>query len=377
MIKMTKRQFTPEYKAKIVLEIIKEEKHISEIASREEISTKQLYSWKKEFTENASRVFSQTKIEKDAVQQMREKESKEQELMAKVGQLTIEVDWLKKKSAQVLGTDWEIKSGFKKCELLEVNRTSTYYEPVKPTQEEIEREELVKSRLDYWHTRMCYLGVRRLKIKLIQEDKLTVGRKLIKRYMDEMGIYAVYPKPNLSKKDKQHKIFPYLLRNISITKPNQVWAIDITYIKMGKSHMYLTAIIDWYSRFIVGFELSESLDTAPVLDAVKRAIATHGKPEIINSDQGSQFTSDDYVSLLNKNEIRQSMDGKARWVDNVIMERWFRSLKCDNIYISEYITPKALKYGIRDYVVEYNTERPHQSLGYMYPIQVFMTKKAA
>lgn len=123
-----------------------------------------------------------------------------------------------------------------------------YYEPAKPKQEEIEYEELIKSRIDYWHTKMCYLGVRWLKKKLEKEDKLIVGRKLIKRYMDEMGIYAVYPKPNLSRRDKQNKIYPYLLRNISIDKPNQVWAIDITYIKMGKSHMYLTAIIDWYSR---------------------------------------------------------------------------------------------------------------------------------
>jgi putative transposase len=155
---------------------------------------------------------------------------------------------------------------------------------------------------------MCYLGVRRLKKKLEEEDKLTVGRKLIKRYMDEMGIYAVYPKPNLSKRDNHHKIFPYLLRNISIIKPNEVWAIDITYIKMGKSHMYLTAIIDWYSRFIVGWELSDSLDTSPVLDAVKRAIATYGKPEIINSDQGSQFTSDDYVNHLQTEGIRMQAD---------------------------------------------------------------------
>jgi putative transposase len=224
---------------------------------------------------------------------------------------------------------------------------------------------------------MCYLGVRRLKKKLKEQDKLTAGRKLIKRYMDEMGIYAVYPKPNLSRRNKQHKIFPYLLRNISIIKPNQVWAIDITYIKMGKSHMYLTAIIDWHSRFIVGWELSDSLDTSPVLDAVKRAISTYGKPEIINSDQGSQFTSDDYVNHLQGEGIRQSMDGKARWVDNVIIERWFRSLKCDNIYINEYVIPKSLRQGIKDYVVEYNTERPHQSLEYMYPIQVFNGEKAA
>jgi putative transposase len=223
---------------------------------------------------------------------------------------------------------------------------------------------------------MCYLGVRRLVIKL-KESNILVGRKLVKRYMNEMGIYAVYPKPNLSKRNHKHKIFPYLLRNIAITAPNQVWAIDITYIKMGKSHMYLTAIIDWYSRFIIGWALSDSLDTAPVLDALKRAIDTYGKPGIINSDQGCQFTSSDYVVYLQNEGIAQSMDGKARWVDNVIIERWFRSLKCDNIYITEYLTPRGLRQGIANYILEYNTERPHQSLNYNYPAKVYATKIAA
>ena len=240
----------------------------------------------------------------------------------------------------------------------------------------MEREELLKSRLDYWHTKMCYLGVRRLRAKL-KEDGLQVGRKLIGRYMEEMGIYCIYPKPNLSKRNQAHKVFPYLLRNIAITTPNQVWAIDITYIKMGKSHMYLTAIIDWYSRYIVGWELSDTLDTAPVLKAVKSAIAAHGKPSIINSDQGCQFTSEEYTSYLEGEAIRQSMDGKARWVDNVIIERWFRSLKCDNIYINEYQVPRALRLGIAQYIVEYNTERPHQSFEYRTPYAVYNHKTAA
>lgn len=261
----------------------------------------------------------------------------------------------------------------RQCELLEINRTSVYYTAVIA---DLEREEQIKSRLDHWHTKMCYLGVRRLRAKL-REAGLHAGRKLIRRYMEEMGIYCIYPKPNLSKRNKEHKIFPYLLRNIAITTPNQVWAIDITYIKMGKSHMYLTAVIDWYSRYIAGWELSDTLDTAPVLQAVKSAIEAHGKPSIINSDQGSQFTGEEYTSFLQTEMIRQSMDGKARWVDNVIIERWFRSLKCDNIYINEYQTPYALRSGIAKYVVEYNTERPHQSFEYRTPQMVYTCKTAA
>lgn len=262
----------------------------------------------------------------------------------------------------------------RQCQLLEINRTSFYYTPKEPDRE---RENMIKNRLDYWHTKMPYLGVRKLRKKLRNKDKINVGRKLIKRYMDEMGIYAVYPKPNLSKRNKQHKVYPYLLRNLDIDRPNQVWAIDITYIKMGRSHMYLTAIIDWYSRYIVGWELSDTLDTAPILTSVKEAISRYGAPEIINSDQGSQFTSDLYTEYLKNENIRQSMDSKGRWIDNVAIERWFRSLKTENIYIHEYLTPRALRIGIRDYIQEYNTERPHQTYDYLTPQEVYLERKVA
>lgn len=256
----------------------------------------------------------------------------------------------------------------RRCELLEIPRTSRYN---KPAERDSERENAIKNRLDYWHTKMPYLGVRKLRDRLQKEDGIKAGRKLIKRYMDEMGIYAVYPKPNLSKRNQQHTIHPYLLRKMEIFLPNQVWAIDITYIKMSHGHMYLTAIIDWYSRFIVGWGLSDTLETAPVLAAVQKAMVMHGKPGIINSDQGCQFTSEEYTGLLKRYGIRQSMDGKARWVDNVIIERWFRSLKTENIYINEYATPRALRAGISAYITEYNHDRPHETFDYATPSEVY------
>jgi putative transposase len=224
---------------------------------------------------------------------------------------------------------------------------------------------------------MPYVGVRKLRKLLRDNDKLVAGRKLIKRLMDEMGIYVIYPKPNLSKPGKEHKKFPYLLRNKGIDFPNQVWALDITYIPMKYGHMYLTAIIDWHSRFIVGWALADTLDTVPVIDALSQAIERYGIPSIINSDQGSQFTSDAYINALKANGIRQSMDGKARWVDNVIIERWFRSLKTERVYINDYASPRELRTGIDEYVKEYNGIRPHESLSYDTPAAVYNSSFAS
>ena len=269
----------------------------------------------------------------------------------------------------------------RQCELLMLNRTGLYYKPKELSSGELARLEFIRQRIDFYNTKQCYLGAKKLAKKINREDRdlalkqgVTlgqVGKKLVRRLMREMGIFCVYPKPNLSKPGKQHKRFPYLLRNKAIFLPNQVWAVDITYIPMRRSHMYLTAIIDWASRFIVGWALSDTLEAAPVIESVKAAIERHGIPSIINSDQGSQFSSDGYIALLQSYGILQSMDGKARWIDNVVIERWFRSLKCDNIYINEYSTPKGLKIGIAEYIHEYNYERPHQSLDYSYPADVY------
>ncbi len=269
--------------------------------------------------------------------------------------------------------EWSGLTVKRRSELLGTARSSAYYEPAKPSAETIERERHIKKRLDFWHTKSPCFGVRKLRKLLREHDGTAVGRKLIKRYMDEMGIYAVYPKPRLSQPDKGHKL-PYLLRNMNIFLPNQVWAIDITYIPMTHGHMYLTVIIDWHSRFIVSWKLSDTLDAAPVLETVKSAIEKYGCPGVINSDQGSQFTSDAYKNLLKEQGIRQSMDGKARWVDNVIIERWFRSLKTEYVYINEYNSPKELRAGIRDYITAYNGLRPHQSHGYATPEQVYFGK---
>ena len=259
----------------------------------------------------------------------------------------------------------------RRCELLGIGRWTAYQKTKTPNPEKLEQEERLRQRIDYWHTQLPCCGARKLRRLLWDNDGLMAGRKLIKRLMEEMGIYAIYPKPNLSKAGKENKRFPYLLKNKTISFPNQVWAIDITYIPMKHGHMYLTAIIDWHSRFIVGWGLSDTLDTTPVIDVVKRAMERYGSPCIINSDQGCQFTSDAYTDFLKSSSIRQSMDGKARWVDNVLIERWFRSLKTEYVYINEYKSPRELRSGIGDYVQDYNYLRPHQNLDYGTPDTVF------
>ena len=256
-----------------------------------------------------------------------------------------------------------------------MTRSTVYREPKPEDASARQRMETIMGRIDYWHTTMPFLGTRKIAARLRGEG-YTVGRKLVRSYMQEMGIHAVYPKPNLSKRNFKESIVPYLLRNKVVSFPNQVWPIDITYIKMYHGHMYLTAVIDWFSRKIVGWTLSDTLDTRPVIEAVCNAVEGCGVPAILNSDQGSQFTSEEYRQLLKGLHIRQSMDGKSRWADNIMIERWFRSLKTELIYINEYRSPKELRAAIRSYIDEYNTVRPHEALDYATPEAVYQTSFA-
>ena len=258
----------------------------------------------------------------------------------------------------------------RQCELLGVTRSTVYYEAKPEDEEARQRKEAVMARIDYWHTTMPFLGTRKLAVQLRAEG-FAVRRKLVRSYMQEMGIHAVYPKPNLSKRSFKEAIVPYLLRNKVVSFPNQVWSIDITYIKLHHGHMYLTAVIDWFSRKIVAWTLSDTLDTRPVLEAVQNAVESCGVPAILNSDQGSQFTSEEYKRLLRELHIRQSMDGKSRWADNIMIERWFRSLKTELIYINEYRSPRELRMVSREYINDYNTRRPHEALDYATPEEVY------
>ncbi len=255
----------------------------------------------------------------------------------------------------------------RQTELLTINYSSLYYRPVDKAQEEI----VAMHAIDKIYTKWPSFGYRRITVKL-REQGSSVNRKRVQRLMRKMGIAGIHPGPNLSKRNKAHHTYPYLLRNMAIDRPNQVWSIDITYVPMKSGFMYLFAVIDWHSRYIVAWELSNNLDSSFVIRCLMKAFSKV-KPEIINSDQGCQVTSNKYVDLLKTNEIRISMDGRGRATDNIVIERFFRSLKYEKLYLVEYGTVKDLYEAIATFVTEYNNERPHQSLGYKYPSFVYQS----
>lgn len=264
----------------------------------------------------------------------------------------------------------------RQADLLEVNRSSVYRDP--PKERSISDEDLfLMRRIDELHTRHATWGYRMITKIIRRDDRILINRKKVRRMMRDMGVYTIYPKPNLSKRYHAQYIRPYLLRNLSITRPNQVWGIDITYIRMEKGFMYLFVILDWYSRRIVDFELSNTLEKTFVMACLTRALKTC-KPEIINSDQGGHFTNPDYIKLLEEADVKISMDGKGQALDNVRTERFFRTLKYDLIYTNEFASPKELRISINQYIHEYNTYRPHSSIGDFCPDDLyFKVQKSA
>jgi len=259
-----------------------------------------------------------------------------------------------------------------KCNLLSIKRSTLYYKPVRTKLCELELE--LKRKIDKIHLKYPFMGSRRIVDQLDTAGHHDVGRKRVQRLMRQMSIAAIYPRPNTSRPGKAHRIYPYLLRNLTIDHPNQVWAADITYIPMRKGFVYLVVIMDWYSRRILSWRLSNSLESTFCVEALQEAIARYGAPEIFNTDQGSQFTGDDFITELKTADIRISMDGRGRWVDNVFVERLWRSLKYEEVYLKAYETVPEARDGIGGWIKFYNYERRHQSLNRRTPDQVFNEK---
>lgn len=225
-------------------------------------------------------------------------------------------------------------------------------------------------RIDELYLQYPFLGSRRM-ATMLSENGARVNRKRVQRLMRQMGLAALGPKPKTSKPPPGHKVYPYLLRGLKIERPNQVWAADITYIPMGHGFLYLVAVMDWSSRAVLSWRLSNTMDTSFCIEAVEEALARFGKPEIFNTDQGGQFTSTAFTDVLKRHEIKISMDGRGRWMDNVFVERLWRSLKHEDIYLKGYTDGREAKAGISSWVTFYNTRRPHQALGGRTPMAVW------
>jgi putative transposase len=254
----------------------------------------------------------------------------------------------------------------RRCELLDVARSSAYYRAEPVSEEDLELMRLI----DEIHLRWPFYGSRRLRDEL-QERGHTVNRKRIQRLMRQMGLRALYPRQRTSQPGKGHKIYPYLLRGLSIERANQVWATDICYIPMAKGFMYLVAIMDWHSRRVLSWRLSNTLDTDFCIEALEEALQRFGTPDIFNTDQGAQFTSEAFTGLLKEHGIQISMDGKGRWVDNVFVERLWRSVKYEDVYLRAYETPTELRAGLARYFQFYNTRRRHSALDRRTPDAVY------
>jgi putative transposase len=254
----------------------------------------------------------------------------------------------------------------RRCALLDIARSSAYYRP-----EPVSEADLALMRLiDEIHLELPFYGTRRMRDEL-QERGHKVNRKRVQRLMRLMGLRALYPRRRTSQPGKGHKIYPYLLRGLSIERANQVWATDISFIPMAKGFMYLVAIMDWHSRRVLSWRVSNTMDTDFCIEALEEALQRFGAPEIFNTDQGAQFTSEAFTDVLKDHGIKISMDGKGRWIDNVFVERLWRSVKYEDVYLHAYETPTELRAGLARYFTFYNTRRRHSALDRRTPDAVY------
>lgn len=254
----------------------------------------------------------------------------------------------------------------RQCRLLDLNRSTAYYQPRAISEDDLELMRLI----DEIHLERPFLGTRRVRDELHDRGQL-VNRKRVRRLMRQMGLRALYPRPRTSAPGAGHVIYPYRLKGLTIDRPNQVWAADISYIPMARGFMYLVAIMDWHTRKVLSWRLSNTMDTAFCVDALEEALNRFGTPEIFNTDQGAQFTSEAFTGVLKAHEITISMDGKGRWMDNVFVERLWRTVKYEDVYLRAYETPKALQQGLEKYFRYYNSRRRHTALDRQTPDAVY------
>lgn len=401
-----RRQFSAEFKTKVVLELLEGSDTLNQIASKYDILPKMLLGWKKQFfsqrvmaspplrftRENAALVFEPAKAVKEYKDEIDELRKQNDDLAKALGKATVERDWLAGKLAgsvsssdrrQMIETGPQALSLSVQCRLLRLHRTGLYYQ----AHERFDSEDIViLNRMDEIYTESPFYGHRRIAGELHKQG-FVIGRHRVAKYMKVLGVKALYPhkKRSTSIKHPEHQIYPYLLNKSDITQANQVWCGDITYVGLHGGFAYLAVVMDWHTKKVLSWKLDTVMDASLSTAILQKAIETHGKPYIFNSDQGrhvakrnpaglkarGQYTLHQHIELLKNSGISISMNGKGRSSDNIAVERFFRSLKYENIYLKRYQTLKEAREGIKAYIEFYNTRRLHSSLGYDTPQNVY------
>ena len=375
---MSKRgkKYTADFKAKVVLELLSGELTLNQVSSKYGVTPKSLQEWKATFMSNASLAFDLDRAVSGYKADLTTKEKEVNELHRQLGKRTAELEWAAKK-LKSLGFEQKkslVESKLKtvpvvrQCELLSLNRSTHYYQSVA---DDGAKHELLKA-IDAVYSEVPFYGYRKVH-KSLRAQGYAVGMNRVRHYMREMGLKTIYPTKAVKTTiaNAAHHKYPYLLRDIEINRANQVWSTDITYLRLGGGFVYLAAVIDWHSKAILSHKISNTMDSTLVTDVLNEALSHYGKPDIFNTDQGSQYTSHEHTQLLVDNGIQISMDGKGRATDNIAIERFWRSAKHENVYLNEYKTVKALKAGMAEYIKFYNHERFHQTLNYQKPIEVY------
>ena len=369
-----KRTYTSAFKTKIVLEALREDKSIAELSVRYNITPKNIHNWKATFLSNAEIAMEPSKCVAEYKQAAKELNQQVADYAKKVGELTMEKEFLEGKLKSLALSDKKLMIDAKhilpinkQAELLSIARSTIYYKPVENTYKKSVLEQLKKI-----HDEISCYGYIKAHRQLL-EDGYSISENTVHKYRQALGIKAILAvkKPNLSLNNKEHAIYSYKLRDVEVSHSNQVWSTDITYIKTASGTVYLAAIIDWHSKAVLSWDISNTLDSSLVMRVLDDAIYKFGTPEIFNTDQGSQYTSYVHTKKLKDHGVIISMDGKGRATDNICIERFWRSAKCERIYLNEYRGLPDLRLDVADYIDFYNNRRFHESINYKKPMTFY------
>ncbi|MEZ5985235.1 MAG: IS3 family transposase [Hyphomonas sp.] len=353
-----RRNFTDQFKAKVALEALRGDKTVQEIAAKHQLHPNQVSTWKRQAIEGMADVFSGGK-------QSGPTEAEVKELHAKIGRLAVENGFFvgraeamsPEKKRAMIKRDHPQLSISQQCKLVRLSRSAFYYTPAG-----IDADTLAMMKeIDRVFTKYPFFGSRQIAAYLRREG-VVIGRHRVRRLMAKMGLEAIYKRPRTSQPHPQHPVFPYLLRKMQIDRPNQVWCADITFVPVKNGFLYLVAIMDWATRKVLSWRLSNTMHADFCVEALNEAVAKHGPPEIMNTDQGSQFTGSAWITTLTEAGARISMDGRGRYLDNIFIERLWRSLKQEAIYLEEITDGFQARRVIKDWMTFYNTKRPHSAL---------------